>query len=94
MSEQEVALQIREHQCFSSPCIHQSALTIINNVMAGAVRISLGYMTTFEDCDRVVQFIQSEYMKSLVWNKHSLEIHNLFVRIKDGRCHAGQTGIH
>lgn len=41
--------------------MHQTALTVVNGVMAGAVRISLGFMTTFEDCDRVVDFFRSRY---------------------------------
>ena len=67
LSEDEVAQQITEHQWFTSPCIHQSALTIINGVMAGAVRLSLGYMTTYQDCDRVVEFIQSTYVQYFVY---------------------------
>lgn len=67
LSEDEVAEQIKEHQCFTSPCIHQSALTVINGVMAGAVRLSLGYMTTYQDCDRVVEFIQSTYVQYFVY---------------------------
>ena len=62
LSEETVIQQIREHQCFSGECSHQSALTVVNGVMAGGVRISLGYMTTFEDCDRVVEFFRSEYL--------------------------------
>ena len=58
-----VIQQIREHQCFSSECVHQSALTVVNGVMAGGVRISLGYLTTYEDCDRVVEFFKEEYLK-------------------------------
>lgn len=41
--------------------MHQTALTVVNGVMAGAVRISLGFMTTFEDCDRVADFFRSRY---------------------------------
>ena len=63
MSESEVAQQIREHQCLSGPCTHQSALTVVNNVMAGGVRISLGYMTTLMDCDRVIDFFTKTYVK-------------------------------
>lgn len=44
-------------------CTHQSALTEVNGVMAGAVRISLGYMTTYNDCDRVIDFIIKEYVQ-------------------------------
>ena len=40
MSEEEVAKQIRHHNCLSGSCVHQSALTVVNGVMAGAVRIS------------------------------------------------------
>lgn len=58
-----VIQQIREHQCFSSECVHQSALTVVDGVMAGGVRISLGYLTTYEDCDRVVEFFKEEYLK-------------------------------
>ncbi|KAK8831718.1 hypothetical protein WA577_005033, partial [Blastocystis sp. JDR] len=59
LSEEKIAEQIRNHKCFSSTCVHQTALTVVNGVMAGAVRISLGFMTTFEDCDRVVDFFRS-----------------------------------
>ena len=41
--------------------------TVINGVMAGAVRLSLGYMTTYQDCDRVVEFIQSTYVQYFVY---------------------------
>lgn len=61
LSEEKIAEQIRNHKCFSSTCVHQTALTVVNGVMAGAVRISLGFMTTFEDCDRVVDFFRSRY---------------------------------
>lgn len=69
LSEEKIAEQIRNHKCFSGTCIHQSALTVVNGVMAGAVRISLGFMTTYEDCDRVVAFFKS-YAECSVCNKH------------------------
>lgn len=62
MEETKIAEQIRNHKCVAGECRHQSALTILNGVMVGAVRISLGYLTTYEDCDRVIDFFRSNYV--------------------------------
>ena len=58
MSEADVAQQIRNHKCHMGSCTHQSALTEVHGIMAGAVRISLGYMTTYKDYD-VYHFVMT-----------------------------------
>ena len=54
--------QIQEYSCKDSKnCQHQDAITVIHGVLAGGIRLSLGYLTTLEDCDAVIHFFKSNY---------------------------------